>query len=190
MKRSNYDTYCGLYCGACDILSSYENGHESKFTSLWTEPTLKAYLKSQNATCEGNNDFKLKCHGCKSDDVFVVCKSCKIRECAISKNIEHCSNCSDYPCEIYNDWKKVQIFLPHIKDTQCNLDAIDKFGVDKWLLDQEKRWKCPECNANFSWYASNCSKCGTDLKKYSFKFSKLKILLMKTSIRLTSSRQK
>jgi hypothetical protein len=87
MKESNYDSYCGLYCGACDILRCYEKGHESKFVSLWTELTLKAFLKSQGANYSGDDDLKLKCLGCKSDDVFIVCRSCKIRECAISKNL-------------------------------------------------------------------------------------------------------
>lgn len=190
MKESNYDSYCGLYCGACDILRCYEKVHESKFASLWTEPTLKAFLKSQGATYSGDDDLKLKCQGCKSDDVFIVCRSCKIRECALSKNFEHCSDCSDFPCEIYNDWKKVQIFLPHINGTQGNLDVIGKVGVDKWLSDQENQWKCPKCNTNFSWYSSNCNNCGYDLKKYTFKFSKLRLLFMKTSIRLTSFREK
>ena len=129
MKESNYDSYCGLYCGACDILRCYEKGHESKFASLWTEPTLKAFLKSQGATYSGDDDLKLKCQGCKSDDVFIVCRSCKIRECALSKNFEHCSDCSDFPCEIYNDWKKVQIFLPHINGTQGNLDVLVKWEL-------------------------------------------------------------
>lgn len=188
MKEPNYDTYCGLYCGACDILRSYEKGHESKFAYLWTKPTLKTFLNSQGAAYE-EDDLKLKCQGCKSDDVFIVCRICNIRECAISKNVEHCIDCEDYPCEIYEEWKKIKSVLPHINAVSDNLENINKVGVDKWLLDQEKQWKCPKCDTNFSWYSTTCDSCGTDLREYSFKLSKFKVLFMRTMIRLSSLRQ-
>lgn len=173
MKEYDCDTYCGLYCGACDILRSYDNGHESKFADMWTKPALKAFLDSQGAKYD-DNDLELKCQGCKSDEVFIVCRICKIRECAVSKNVEHCSDCEDYPCEIYNEWNKLKSFLPHIKTAPDNLEAINNVGADKWLLDQKKQWKCPKCGAAFSWYFTKCDSCGTDLKEHSFKFPKLK----------------
>lgn len=186
MKESNHDTYCGLYCGACDILRSHEKGQESKFAYLWTKPTLKAHLNAQGVTYDEEKDLQLKCQGCKSDDVFIVCRICKIRECAISKNIEHCSDCEDYPCQIYNEWNKLQVFLPHITAVKGNLETINKDGAEKWLSDQKKQWECPECGKAFSWYSTKCDSCGTDLSEHSFKFSKWKILVMKSVLRLSS----
>jgi len=59
-------------------------------------------------------------------------------------------------------------------------------GTNQWLLDQEKRWKCQKCGKSFSWYSNSCDSCGADLKEYVFKFSKLKLLVMRTAIRLSS----
>jgi hypothetical protein len=185
MEEFSCDTYCGLNCGACDVMIAYKTGNKSAFASFWTEPNLEAFLKSKGVNFE-KNDLKLQCHGCKSDDVFIYCKSCEIRECAINKNVEHCSDCDEYPCEIFSNWKKLQVFLPHIKSQQGNLDAINEIGVDRWIEDQEKQWKCPQCNTSFSWYADKCNSCGADLTEYSFKFSKLKSLVMQIGFRLSS----
>jgi hypothetical protein len=190
MKKPNYDTYCGLYCGACDMLRSYENGRESIFSYLWTKPTLKAFLKLQEAEYGGDNDLELKCQGCKSDEIFIVCRICKIRECAINKNVEHCSDCGEYPCKIYSEWNKNQVFMPHIKDVRDNLENIKEVGTNQWILDQEKRWKCQKCGKSFSWYSTSCDSCGADLREYAFKFSKLKLLVMRTAIRLSSFKNK
>ncbi|WP_366946827.1 DUF3795 domain-containing protein [Desulfosporosinus nitroreducens] len=38
-----------------------------------------------------------KCDGCKSNNLFINCKHCKIRACAINRKVEHCNECNQYP---------------------------------------------------------------------------------------------
>jgi hypothetical protein len=145
----NYDSYCGLYCGACSIIKAYQTGIRDKFASFFAEEA----------------GLELKCHGCKSDTVFVNCSNCKIRACAIDKGVERCLVCKDFPCNQFNaeELKNVLDSLPHLSAIQNNLAVIMSNGVDCWLAEQEKRWKCPDCQTDFSWYTDNCSKCGRDL---------------------------
>lgn len=151
MSNYNHDSYCGLYCGACDILLAYKKGYQDKVASfLNVEPS------------------QIKCHGCKTDTLFINCQNCKIRNCAINRNMEHCNDCNDYPCNIFNelihDFSN-QFKLPHLKIIPKNLLTIKNIGVNPWLSEQEKQWKCPECQTSFSWYTPNCTNCGKDLEK-------------------------
>lgn len=151
MSDYNYDTYCGLYCGACDVLMAYKNGYEDK---------IAPYLNMEPS--------QIKCHGCKTDTLFINCQNCKIRNCAINKKVEHCIDCDDYPCNLYNEL--LQDFsnknnLPHLKIIPKNLLTIKNVGVNLWLVEQDKQWKCPECQTSFSWYSPNCTKCGKELDK-------------------------
>lgn len=182
MSDYNYDSYCGLYCGACDILMAYKTGNKTNFSCFWTEPRLKAYQKSQGNTCS-KSDLELKCHGCKSDTVFVNCRSCVIKNCAIEKNVEHCPQCKDYPCNFIADLKNGEKVLNHLKEKEDNLQKIKEIGVNNWLLEQEKRWKCPGCQTSFSWYSSVCSNCGEDLSKHAYKFNIINSLLFRLGIR-------
>ncbi|WP_088226162.1 DUF3795 domain-containing protein [Desulfosporosinus sp. FKB] len=151
MSNYNYDSYCGLYCGACDVLMAYKHGYEDKIApNINLEPS------------------QIKCHGCKTDTIFVNCRKCTIRSCAIKKKVDHCINCIDYPCNMQNEL--LQDFstkhnLPHLQIIPKNLMTIKNIGIEKWLKEQDQVWKCPECQTDFSWYTHKCIKCGKDLDK-------------------------
>ena len=38
------------------------------------------------------------CRGCRSEDIFVLCRSCPFTACADRHGISHCSECGEYPC--------------------------------------------------------------------------------------------
>lgn len=185
----NYDSYCGIYCGACDIHLACKTGHKDHFTSVWKEPVLRAFQKAQGNTGLASEALQLKCHGCKSGTVFINCRTCKIRSCAIDKKIDHCIDCTDYPCALHAGMKKMGGILPHVNNNLSNLEAIKKAGVEQWLGDQEKRWKCPDCQTRFAWYWSTCRTCGRKLTGSSYEFSKVKALLLRFGIRLASLRK-
>lgn len=152
MSNYNYDSYCGIYCGACSILMAFKTGYKDKFASYWNDEL----------------NHEIKCQGCKTDTIFENCgKVCKIRKCAINRNMEHCIDCDDYPCNFYNEWLNYStIFkLPHLKPAPNNLTTIKNVGVDQWLSEQDKKWKCSECQTSFSWFTINCTICGKDLEK-------------------------
>lgn len=178
----NYDSYCGIYCGACDIMKSYKTGEKSKLASFWNEVFLKKYYKKFGIVCENKKSYEIKCNGCKSNTLFINCDTCKIRKCAIENKIEHCLECSKYPCNFINELNSIKSLLPHLKTNHENMERVKSVGVEKWLEEQEKRWRCPKCSREFSWYSSKCSKCGENLKKLSFKFSFLQALVLKIGI--------
>lgn len=159
----NYDTYCGLYCGACSIMIAYKTGEKDPLASYWTEPVLKSTVQNRGIEVTAHEELQLKCHGCKTDDRFINCRDCKIRACARGKNIEHCNLCEKYPCEFFHATllnEKLQQLLPHLKEIPGNLETITLCGTELWLADQKKKFQCPECGTAFSWYAVRCSRCG------------------------------
>lgn len=166
MNTKNFDTYCGIYCGACSIISAYKTGIKDPLAAYWTESTLKDFLQSQGIELSAEDNLQLRCNGCKSDTLFINCKYCKIRACAINRNVEHCNECNEYPCQLLNGSllnKDIQEKLPHLKITSDNLTTIKDVGVQQWLDDQEKQWKCSQCQADTSWYMHSCANCGKDL---------------------------
>ena len=48
------------------------------------------------------------CEGCISSDIpILIDKSCPVRPCVIEKGLENCSQCKDYPCDIFNQRKVI-----------------------------------------------------------------------------------
>ncbi len=186
MSEHNYDSYCGIYCGACDIHTAYKTGRKTRLSTFWSEPLLKTFLRSQRVDYKDSRTLQLQCDGCKSDNVFINCKICRIRACAIDKKVEHCIDCSEYPCAMIVGRKKIEGLLPHLKCTHSNMETIRKNNVAQWLLEQEKQWQCPDCRTSFAWYSTKCGACGKDLRGKAYKFTFVQSALLKLGIRLAS----
>lgn len=155
MNTFNPDTYCGLYCGACSIAMHGKTASTDKF-----------------AACLGSVPKEdLICGGCKSDMVYFGCSICTLRSCAREKNVEHCTDCSDYPCKSYIMWQRMTKLLPHIHEAESGLEAIKHNGVEHWIDSQKKRWSCSSCGTPFSWYTSMCSKCDRHLLPKAYNLS-------------------
>jgi hypothetical protein len=181
MTIFNPDTYCGIYCGACSIRIAGRTGRGDRLASFWSPGRIRNFLAFQKVPYN-EKDLSLECGGCKSDRVFVNCRGCAMRKCAIEKQVEHCSDCDAYPCATYREWKNIQIMLPHLKETDGNLETIRRDGVQAWLAGQEKRWACPGCGTSFSWYTETCGTCGRDLRGSTYRFSRLKGFILKMGI--------
>jgi len=190
MDDFNYDSYCGIYCGACDIMMTYKTGKIHKLASFWNESTVKTFQKKTGIPYDENKPFTYKCNGCKSDTLFVNCAVCRIRDCAVSAKVEHCIDCNKYPCNLIVESQKVEPLLPHLKSNHTNMETITKAGITRWLAEQENMWKCPGCKTGFSWYTGKCQNCGKDLKEFTFKFSFWQSTILKLGIYLFSEKQK
>lgn len=136
-----YDSYCGLYCGACDVLVANEKDEVEKAAKAWN-------MKPE----------QLRCHGCKSTINAVFCADCVIKPCAETREIEFCSQCDEYPCSRLREFRDDE--NPHHSIVLRNLDFIREQGVDAWLEEQRDRWSCPGCGEKCSWYDKTCRKCG------------------------------
>ena len=159
-----YDSYCGLYCGACDILQAYRHGLETQRTPEWSDlpERFRKHLPAQNAD--------IRCHGCKSDTVFRGCARCPMRSCARKRgNVELCVDCADYPClrtrllGLVVRLMSLERKLPHQRVRRANQERIRCVGLAEWLVEQDRRWRCPQCGTLFSWYRATCPQCGREL---------------------------
>jgi len=131
--------YCGLYCGACSFrMASKENNRKH----IENMPSIYDNLK---------NDPLEYCPGCRLEN---KCGECKIRDCAIENNHDHCGECSDFPCDkitkFNNDGK------PHHSEVLSNLILLNEIGEKNWLEHMDEKWSC-KCGAKLSWYYKSCS---------------------------------
>jgi len=140
------DAYCDLYCGACFIMTAYNQNRTDCIPAEWLSSI---------------QNMEFKCYGCKSEILFENCRGCNIRKCAQSKGIELCNECSEYPCK---EFKRIEKYnLPHHNVSVHSFDIIKEVGVQTWLKQQKERWLCSKCKHPFSWYEENCIKCGSEL---------------------------
>lgn len=186
MSNFNYDSYCGIYCGACDIMNTYKTGYKSRLASFWNETAVKKLHKTMGLDYDNTRPFEITCNGCKTDTLFVNCRVCNIRKCAIEKNVAHCIDCGEYPCNTIIEFNKMSSFFPHLNCKQANMEKIKKEGTERWLSEQENGWKCPDCKTGFSWYTGKCNNCGKDLTGLSYKFYFIKSLILKAVIHISS----
>lgn len=101
----------------------------------------------------------IHCGGCLSDDLFMHCRQCEIRDCTKDKNIEGCHLCDDFPCSFIENFsmsvgkKVISRCVPYRK----------KVGTEKWIEDEEKRYYCSECGNRVFKGAVKCNECKTRL---------------------------
>ncbi|MFX1378620.1 MAG: DUF3795 domain-containing protein [Promethearchaeota archaeon] len=137
---------CGLYCGVCRIYKAYKNNDLDFKKNIL--PTLNEY--------GAKTIDDVACTGCLSDGiVFHFCKNCPIKECIKNKKIEGCHLCDDFPCTIVTDW-------PDSLDKKIMLRSIPvrrEIGSEKWVEEEEKRYKCPKCGNSLFYGAKKCYRC-------------------------------
>ncbi len=149
------DSYCGLFCGACEILLAFRRSLENDIETEWKD--LPEQFTSMIP------EYRIECCGCKTDNVFEGCRKCRIRVCASGKGVEFCFECIDYPCEQIEALRsaigKIREKLPHTAAIIGNLAEIERKGKTAWIDDQRKHWSCRKCGSGMSWYQTVCHKC-------------------------------
>lgn len=139
------DSFCGLYCGACDIFLARRKGTLAELSRKW-----------------GRTEKDLTCNGCKTEIVSIYCQKCPIKVCALAKKLDYCFQCSLFPCKEVVEFNNDQ--HPHHSIVLFNLALLREKGTEEWLCEQDKRWKCPNCASPFSWYDEICPACRTRVK--------------------------
>jgi len=80
---------------------------------------------------------------------------CSIKDCNKKKDYSGCHECDDFPCQFIEDFpvpvgKKVILrSVPYRK----------KWGTEKWVIDEEARYACPDCGHAVFRGAKRCNKC-------------------------------
>lgn len=102
--------YCGINCSKCPAYIATQNNNRKKLGNLANEwSTERMKFQAEDLLCDG-------CHS--SNRIFVWCKSCDIRKCAIEQGLKNCAYCSGYPCA------KLDLCHEQEPEAKENLDRI------------------------------------------------------------------
>ena len=147
--RKDFAAPCGLYCGACSIRAAYNRKDDQLLKAMADGVSL--YLGHKVETGD------LACEGCLSDLLAAPCRECEIRDCALSRGYTRCAECNDFPCDRIRNFNNDG--MPHHSEVIKNVHRQKEVGVDSWIVEQDKRWRCPNCSAEINWYAGQCPEC-------------------------------
>ncbi len=154
-EREKLAAPCGLYCGACSTYIARKRGGEAALNTM-----AKRMAERWGTTIKTED---LVCEGCLSTQVAIYCRRCAIKACTIEKGITHCAQCSSFPCQTIV--KFTNDGVPHHSEVLANVRHQKEIGIDTWLDEQEKRWRCPTCNYVIEWYDTKCPRCKVVLPK-------------------------
>ncbi|MCF8359496.1 MAG: DUF3795 domain-containing protein [Prolixibacteraceae bacterium] len=91
--------YCGLACQSCPVhLATLEHDKTRQYEMRHLIARQCLELYGMKVSADEIND----CDGCKAGTgkIFNGCMDCEIRKCAISRQLDNCGYCTDYPCVI------------------------------------------------------------------------------------------
>jgi len=100
------------------------------------------------------------------------CTGCRIRnkQCAFLKKkcdkllknkIKYCFECKDFPCKNLQGLDKR--YKAYFRMSMIeNLENIRKDGVEKFLIQQKKKWTCPKCGGTVCCHNDICFNCNLD----------------------------
>ncbi len=150
---------CGLYCGVCAIYYA-DRDNNLKFK----ERLVNLYQggvsgKGRLPGSEKLTVDHIKCKGCLSDEPFIYCLKCEIRDCTKRKGYSGCHECDVFPCEYIENF-------PMTVGKKVIMRAVPyrrKYGTEKWVKDEEARYICPECGNKVFRGVIRCNKCKTEL---------------------------
>jgi len=139
-----------------------------------TTPTLKyngliAPCGMNCGLCIGHLREKRPCGGCfKIDDRNKpkVCRSCNIVNCDLLAETKSgfCYDCEKYPCTRLKNLDK-RYRINYRMSMIENLVYIKDYGLNKFLRNEEDKWKCKVCGAGLSVHRDFCLNCKTMINK-------------------------
>ena len=85
------ESYCGYHCQSCVAYLATISGE------------LKALKSVANEWGQKYGQFfsvdDIRCYGCKSNRLFILCNHCDIKSCNLEKTNAMCSDCDQYKCD-------------------------------------------------------------------------------------------
>lgn len=150
---------CGLYCGVCAIYIAHRDDNpklKERLAMLYRGGVPgKGTLPNSATLCAED----IHCRGCLSDDRFMHCGQCEIRDCTQQKGYDGCHQCDEFPCRHIDHF-------PMTVGKKVILSAVPyrrRFGTEKWIRDEEARYVCPECGHTVFRGAVQCNRCKAKL---------------------------
>ncbi len=141
MDKKALVAYCGIYCGLCDrrtrvpqraadLKASMEKAEYDSPEDFWRQ--LETLADVPDDKC---------CRTGKCGAPF-----CAVRKCAKARGLEICTDCDEYPCE------RMRLFGECEPLLLADGKRIRKYGLDKWVEEQEKRREDGFCYADIRCY--------------------------------------
>lgn len=95
-------TMCGYKCELCKAYApNIESKDErSKLSMIWNK-YYDLDIKPEQIYCDGCRCFR--------EGATRIDNNCPVRKCVIQMNIEHCGNCTSFPCDTFNERKGLTI---------------------------------------------------------------------------------
>ncbi len=127
---------CGMNCGICASYLALKNEVKAKGIKI--------------PYCAGCRPRKKNCAFLKKH-----CSKLSMEE------VTFCFECNNFPCsrlETIDARYKQRYRMSMIK----NLNLIKTRGIEYFLAEQEKTWKCPNCNALICCHNGICFNCGLE----------------------------
>ncbi|WP_319522259.1 DUF3795 domain-containing protein [uncultured Desulfosarcina sp.] len=155
----DYLSPCGLYCGVCAIHIAHRDGNEKLKQRLLNLYKGGVAGKGALPNSENLSTEDIRCDGCLSDGLFMHCQQCDIRNCAQEKGISGCHQCDDFPCAHIENF-------PMTVGKRVILRSVPyrrEHGTEKWVEDEEARYRCPDCGNKVFRGAVRCNRCKAEL---------------------------
>jgi len=114
-----------------------------------------AYLRTKN-----------RCSGCNGsiEDKTKSRLTCKIKNCN-KLDSKLCFTCSNFPCKLINHIDKRYRAKYHMSMIE-NLQNIQRLGLNRFLINEKRRWTCSNCGGAICVHKGCCSNCGEKLKSF------------------------
>jgi len=158
-SNPDFASPCGLYCGICAIHIAHRDNNEKLKERLVGLYKGGVSGKGTLPNSENLTTADIRCQGCLSDDRFMHCQQCAIRDCTKEKGYTGCHECAEFPCRHIDNFsmsvgKKVILrCVPYRREV----------GTKKWIADEEARYFCPECGNKVFRGVVKCNQCKTKL---------------------------
>jgi hypothetical protein len=131
---------CGMNCGICSGYLALKNDVKSRGVRM----TYCTGCRPRNKQCAF---LKKRC------------------ETLLNGQVQYCYECESYPCERLRHIDK-RYFLSAFRMSMIeNLEYIKEHGIEKFLMREEQKWKCPECGGVISCHNGICYSCGLEKLK-------------------------
>lgn len=150
---------CGLYCGVCAIHIAHRDDNLKFKKRLVALYKGKVPGKGVLPNCDNLSTEGIRCDGCLSDDLFMHCRQCEIRDCTKEKGYSGCHECDEFPCQYIENF-------PMTVGKKVILRAISywrEVGTEKWIENEEARYVCSDCGNRVFRGVVKCNQCKADL---------------------------
>jgi hypothetical protein len=129
MDYKNLTAPCGRDCFNCFFYLATKSGKYKLMIAA------KLGLEPDKVECNGCRNIKGDCQVLKN---YGFDGKCKIYSCVENKNVEFCSDCNDFPCDLLHPLAHGADKFPHNLKVY-NLCLIKKMGLENWAKEKAKQ---------------------------------------------------